>query len=99
MKKYGVITLIAETATMDDLGIASTAETTREVKCTVESASRAEVNMSREGLNPSKMFRVFTADYNEEEVCEYAGQRYSIYRTYEDGDYIELYTEKRKGTS
>ena len=35
-----------------------------------------------------------------ETVCEYNGESFSIYRTYEtDSDYIELYVERKGGTN
>ena len=41
---------------------------------------------------------MFEPDYNGEEVCEFKGMRYMIYRTYHTrNDMIELYAERREG--
>lgn len=52
----------------------------------------------RNGLNPEWRFNVFAGDYQGETVVEYHGATYSIYRTYENDDYIELYVERKGGT-
>ena len=41
---------------------------------------------------------MFAPDYQKEELCEYDGVRYGIYRTYKrDADHIELYLERKAG--
>jgi hypothetical protein len=50
-------------------------------------------------LNPEYVFTVFFADYEDETVCEFHGKRYAIYRTYHDGDQMELYAERKGGTN
>lgn len=98
--RYGQLTLIKETSTAGQYSITEKTETPRTVDCTVSSVSRAEVmEGGRIGLNPQYEFKVFAGDYDREELCEYEGDRYSIYRTYQDGDYVELYAEKRKGAA
>lgn len=72
-----------------------------EVFCDRQSISRSEFfNAGRNGLNPQFVFTVFKGEYQGETICEYDGNTYSIYRTYEtDDDYIELYVERKGGTN
>ena len=63
------------------------------------SISRREFfEAGRNGLNPEFRFDVFQGDYQGETVVEYHGATYSVYRTYESGDYMELYAERKGGT-
>ncbi len=76
--------------------------TTKEVFCEVISITSQEFFMAgRNGLNPAYLFIVFAADYEGEIIVEYAGQTYSIYRTFkpDSSDYIELYAERKGGTN
>ena len=92
------IRLISVTLTKDSNGAGIPSETFREVFAEVTSVSGSEwAEGGRVGVNPELRFIVFEPDYNREECIEYNGQRYRIYRTYTDGDWIELYTEKRNG--
>lgn len=94
------IDLIAETVTIGDDGVPSTAETSATVFCEVTSVGANEwFEGGRNGLNPQYRFIIFTGDYHDEEICVFHGKRYRIYRTYIDGDRTELYAEKRKGNS
>lgn len=65
----------------------------------VGSVSSAEwFEGGRNGLNPELRFITNRFDYNGEEVIEYNGELYRIYRTYiSKQDTIELYCERRKG--
>lgn len=97
--RYDALTLVKQTHETDELGVETVTETTREVTCTVSSVGRSEVfEGGRNGLNPQYQFGIFFGDYDGEDLCEFKGTRYSIYRTYLNGDYVELYAEKRKGT-
>lgn len=52
----------------------------------------------RNGLNPDLRFRMFKFEYHGEEIIEYKGQRYAVYRTYEArNDILELYVERKQG--
>ena len=97
-----VITLISETLTLNDYGVRVPTEVKREVFCKVGTITRSEFfDGGRAGLNPEMRFDIFGADYNGEEVCEWRGKRYAIYRTshYESEDYLELYVERKGGTN
>lgn len=98
-----VLTLIAETTIKNKYGVdvPSKNPIETEVLCECHEISRNEFfEAGRNGLNPQFMFTVFAGDYNGQSECFYNGLRYSIYRTYKaDGDYIELYVERKGGTN
>lgn len=105
-----VITLISRVEAQNDFGVWESAETKKQVFAKVHSVTRQEFyDGGRAGLNPQFHFDIFKGDYSGEEVVEYQGKRYGIYRVYqpevpngryvtrtEDTDYVELYV-KRKG--
>ena len=94
------IDLISETLEYGSDGVPNPVETSRTVFCEVSSVGMHEwFEGGRNGLNPQFQFRVFSGDYNDEEICVFRGKRYRIYRTYINGDQTELYAEKRKGVS
>ena len=72
----------------------------REVFCTKESVSEKEFfEGSRNGFRPEMKFRMFSGDYNHEQIVEYEGTPYEVYRTYVRSDeMIELYVKRREGT-
>ena len=95
-----VLTLIKETPQQDEYGVQRVQKTAREIMAKKASVTRAEFfGGGRAGLNPSMVFHVFHGDYEDETVCEYKGKRYAVYRTFEDGDYIELYCQREGGTN
>ena len=71
------------------------------VYCQVSSIQQNEFHEAgRNGLNPSFRFTMFSGDYNDEEIVEYNGKTYSVYRTYlKRSDQIELYVERKGGTN
>lgn len=91
--------LIAETWTADALGVPQKTETSRSVYVAVDSVTSSEwFNGSRQGLNPELRFRMFRFDYADEQIIEYQGNRYTVYRTYIGrDDVIELYTQRKQG--
>jgi len=101
MDRSEVLTLIGTTRTQDEYGIWHETPTARNVFCQVNSITRSEFfDAGRNGLNPEFMFSMFAGDYEGERVCEYRGQKYSIYRTYLGrNDVIELYAERKGGTN
>lgn len=96
-----VIYLINETIRRDKYGRQIASEDEAQVFCKVESISQTEFHdAGRNGLKPEFRFIVFQGDYNGEEVCEFRGFKYAIYRTYlRDADTIELYVERKGGTN
>lgn len=99
MDRSDVLTLIATTYQADEYGVQKATETRRNVFCNVSSVTRTEwFDGGRNGLNPELRFTMFFYDYAGEELCEFNGVRYSVYRTYRaQDDSIELYVERRQG--
>lgn len=97
----GVIKLIKEHITADELGYPTTTETSRETFCRVESVTRSEYfNAGKAGIVPAFVFSINAIEYEGESIVEYNGGRYRVYRTYRNNlDYMELYTEYRAGVT
>jgi hypothetical protein len=94
----GILKLIQKTMTQNELGYPIATETEVEVYCVVQSIGRAEYfNASKAGIVPEYTFVVNAVEYSGEDEVEYEGKRYSIYRTYRNNDFIELYAEYRSG--
>lgn len=101
MDRSNVISLITETKTQNSLGIYSKSYTYKDVFCNISSVSAQEFfEGGRSGLNPSYRMTLFSGDYEGEEMLEYNGKTYAIYRTFIKGtDTIELYVERKGGTN
>lgn len=95
-----MITLISETKSQNQYGVYESTYTRKNVYAAVNSASAKEFfEGGKIGIRPDFRMTVFGGDYDGEEVLEYDGKLYSIYRTYQSGtDLIELYVEARGGT-
>ena len=93
--------LVRQSLTQDDMGQnISGGETLLEVFGSVDSVSRAEFfSAGRNGLAPEFVFKMPKINYSGEREIEYDGKRYSIYRTYSEGnsDEIELYAQSDGG--
>lgn len=95
-----VIKLISVTTAQNNYGVWVKTETQTQVFCRVSSVTQAEFfEAGRNGLNPEYRFIVFDGDYNGQETVIYNGKRYGVYRTYHDGDWVELYTERKGGSN
>lgn len=95
-----VLELVSTTMEQNKYGVWVKTETSRQVFCRVSSVSQTEFfEAGRNGLNPEWRFSVFAADYQGEETVIYNNKRYGVYRTYRDGDFIELYVERKGGTN
>lgn len=93
-----VLTLVAQTVTLDDYGNEVATETEREVFCEVDSITQSEFyQAANTELNPEHKFTIFFGDYEGESIVKYNGVRYSIYRTYRADDNLELYAERKIG--
>lgn len=93
-----VLILISKAITVDAYGNESAQESERTILCEVYSISQTEFYAAANTeLNPEFRFNVFFGDYEGEEVCEFRGQRYAIYRTFRSGDMLELYAERKIG--
>lgn len=92
--------LIGQRFEKDEFGIDKSITTEKTVMCRKYSATRSEFFLGgRNGLNPVLKFEMFAGDYEGESVCEYRGNKYAIYRTFQEegSDYIELYVERKGG--
>jgi SPP1 family predicted phage head-tail adaptor len=101
MDRSDVINLISVSREKDENGFWVESKTSRQVYCRVDSISQSEFfEAGRNGLNPDYRFTMFSGDYQNEEIVEYKGQTYSIYRTYlTRTDNIELYVQRKGGTN
>lgn len=98
MKRISVCYLVSETFSQDSYGVITPTEEKTKVYCDVTSVSQKEwFEGGRNGLNPEYKMTMFKYDYSGEQILEYNEVQYTIYRTYEKGDLIELYVQKRKG--
>lgn len=92
------LTLIVQSVTTDNYSREVVSEVEREIYCKVDSVSQTEFySAANTELQPEYRFTVFFGDYNGEDVCEFQGTRYAIYRTYRRGDDLELYVERKVG--
>lgn len=93
------IYLVSTTYTEDSYGVLKPAETKRMVYAAVQSVTASEwFEGGRNGLNPELRFTMFGHDYQGEEIVEYNGDRFHVYRTYQARtDVLELYAERNKG--
>ena len=93
-----VLVLIAQSMSVDDIGNEIATETERTVYCEVHSITQTEFYAAANTeLEPQYRFTVFFGDYEGENICKYQGERYAVYRTYRDGDNLELYVERKIG--
>lgn len=101
MDRSNVINLVATTYTRDERGVRRAVESSRQVFCDVSSVTASEFfDGGRAGLNPEYRFTIFFADYAGEQIVEYQGRRYGVYRTYQaKTDELELYVERKGGTN
>lgn len=54
---------------------------------------------SQIGLKPEFMVEIWDFEYNGAETIKYRDKLYSIYRTYQKGDRLELYLTQRSGVN
>lgn len=94
----GIAYLISETFESNEHGQRVAEKTKREVFVTERSMTRSEFfSAGRQGLNPEIVLTTPKVNYAGEELVEYNGIVYSIYRTFQDGDEIELYAGRKAG--
>ena len=87
-----VITLVAQTETVDEYGARVLSESAREVFAEVKSVSGKEFYQAHAvGLQPEVKFMLADYfDYEDEKIVEHDGQRYRVLRTYRTGQNLEL---------
>lgn len=73
-------------------------EVKTKVFATLQNVGRSEFFKAAElMLAPQFIARTAAVNYSGQRILDYGGQRFAIYRTYLDGDYVELYCEKKAG--
>lgn len=94
-----MIYLISEDFAPNSMGVLEPTETRRKVYAQHQSVTADEwFDGGRNGLNPDMRFLMFRPEYRGEQIIEFRGQRYAVYRTYETrNDIIELYVERKQG--
>lgn len=99
MDRSNVCNLISRAYSADTIGQMIATETTSTVYCNVQSVSQSEwFQGGQTGLKPEYKITMFAPDYDGQDVLEFEGVRFSVYRTYKRSDeLLELYVEKRTG--
>lgn len=78
----------------------STGEQRRTILARVDDVNRSEFFAAgQNGMRPEFRFVVFPAEYIGEQLLEYAGARFAVYRTYHvpGTDNLELYVQREAG--
>ncbi|MBR2752800.1 MAG: hypothetical protein IKE02_03680 [Lachnospiraceae bacterium] len=92
------VTLIGASVSYDAIGqpVKTDVETT--VIADVSSVTRAEWTSANQlGLYPEFKLNVWEHEYTGQEYVLIGGNRYHIYRTFTNGDMVELYCERMVG--
>lgn len=93
-----ILDLIAIEVYKDQLQQEKKREIKRQVYCDKKSLSQTEFFLAgQQGLIAQHVFIVRLADYNGESIVMYNSIKYNVYRVYEKGEFIELYTNKKVG--
>lgn len=93
-----VIKLVGYTIEKDEMLQEIKTEYKRELFCERKSVGRYEFFIAgQQGTKPEYVFVVRLADYQNEDTLIYKGNKYSIYRSYDKGEFIELYTQRKVG--
>lgn len=95
------IKLVKPNVIQDELGQIIEGEPTyTELFADVSGITRSEFAAAGQiGLSPDAKFTVWAGEYSGEEIVEYNGDRYIVYRTFPINGRIELYTGRRIGES
>lgn len=96
----GTAYLIRETYDIDDIGQHIPIEESIEILCHIESIGQSEFFAAgQNGINSDIKIVTQAVNYSNEEIIEYNGERYGIYRTFRrnNSDEIELYCEMKGG--
>jgi len=101
MDRSDIVKLITETKTKNALGVYAVTRSYKQVFCNVSSVTMQEFfEGGRNGLKPDYRITMFAYDYENQEMLEYKGTTYAIYRTYlKNTDTIELYVQRKGGTN
>lgn len=93
-----IVNLVSVSTVKNAYGEDIDTETQAQVFASLSDVGRAEFFRASElALAPQFIARTAAINYSGQRILDYGGQRYAIYRTYVDGDYVELYCEKKAG--
>lgn len=96
--KERVIKLVSVLTTYDEIGQVVPYETYTEVIADLRNVSLTEwTNANQLGLSAEYEAIIWSHEYSKQEYVLIDGVRYHVYRTYETGDYVELYLEQMVG--
>lgn len=97
--RHDAITLVSDVPVRGEQGQYNRVETTRIVPCTVHSITRQEWSMAgQNGVAPVLMVKILAGNYANEVAADFNGQRYAIYRTFQETDErLALYLQKETG--
>lgn len=94
----GIATLITQNFAKDSIGQYVSTEERTDIFVSEGDITRSEYyNAGRIGLNPEIMLVTPRINYDGQLIVEYRGKRYSVYRTYTNGEDIELYLTEKGG--
>lgn len=95
-----VVKLITVSFKLDELAQQIEVKNERTVFANKKSVSQSEFfNAGQVGLKPQYLFEIRLSEYGGEGELVFNNKSYSIYRTYEKGENIELYCEARLGVN
>lgn len=99
MDRSDVIYLIDYRYKSDSIGQRIPCEVKRELFCNIQSIGMSEFfEAGKIGLTPELKATILSFEYQGEEVAEYRGRKYTIYRTYQGrNDAMELYLSRKEG--
>lgn len=100
MTKNDVAYLVDRISKMNQIGIHEVVETRKKVYCNMTSVTSKEwFEAGRNGMKPQLRMVIHKLCYHGEPEVEHKGVAYSVYRTYENGNEMELYLERKAGVS
>lgn len=89
-----VIYLIRETSTTNDMGDVIKLTDERMVFANKKSIRQSEFYQAQtSGLKPELTFEIYSFEYDDEPKVKYNGKNYTIIRTFETGEILELIVE------
>lgn len=93
-----IVNLVSISTSKNAFGEDIDAEVQTQVFASINDVGRAEFFRAAElALAPQFIARTAAINYSGQRILDFNGQRYAIYRTYLDGDDVELYCEKKAG--
>jgi len=90
------VTLIKEATVYDDLGNPTKTEVKTPILCDLRSIGRNEFySAAVQGMKPDIAFVIYSFEYDDQNIVEFEGKRYTVLRTYgSDWETVELTCER-----